>query len=419
MALNSTKILGILVLLFALGCKEQFCFMSESCRKPDSANESTLPSLAPPNTPQDFNQKVSKSRGIRLDPAYFYSSHNGQSAEDIAENVVSELKQSGVNTLYLYAYNSIYGAYYATNYSHTVVENGYGLQNIFTAVTNEAEQQGLDVIAVVPLNNFKHAWLANSNWRVKQAGNVDYTPLADTYLLSASSSEFRSWYGGFIDDLISRHPHIDGVEAVEPTLDYMWNQAPDHNPAALSLFSTLHPSESVGSVAWKNFRSEQFLNLIAYFNQRVHSHSKRSYLVHTWTVQSNGHLYPSNTLKDNTGFDFIGVTKLDGEFKTDVLVVEFIWQQWRSEYGSSTFDPHWVVDIGNECIQAVNNAGGHSNLVLHVEISNFNGNSGSVTPSHAEFQQTLEWAKTLDKGISVYDYNQIKTKNAFSELAHW
>lgn len=402
-----------------LGCKEQFCFMSESCRKPDSVNETTSPSLAPPTTPQDFSQKVAKSRGIRLDPSYFYSSHAGQSAEDIAEDVVTELKQSGVNTLYLYAYNSIYGAYYVTNYSHTAVENGYGLQNIFAAVTNEAEEQGLDVIAVVPLNNFKHAWQANANWRVKQSGNVDYVPLADTYLLSASSADFRNWYGGFIDDLVARHPHIDGIEAVEPTLDYMWNQAPDHNASALNLFSTLHPTESIGSAAWKNFRAEQFLNLIAYFNQKVHSHAKRSYLVHTWTVQSSGHLYPSNTLKDNTGFDFLGVTKLEGEFKTDVLVVEFIWQQWRSEYGTSTFDPQWIVDIGNECIQAVNSAGGHSNLVLHVEISNFNGSHGSVTPTHAEFQQTLQWAKTLDKGISVYDYNQIKTKNAFSELAQW
>ena len=360
-----------------------------------------------------------KSRGVRLDPAYFYSSHAGQSPSQIATDVISSLKNARTNTIYLYAYNAIYGAYYPTTYAQTLVEPGYGLQNIFGALLSEAHSQGLKVVAVVPLNNFKSVWQNNSAWRVKQAGGVDYVPYSDTYLLSASSTEYKNWYTGFINDLIARNPSVDQVEAVEPTLDYFWSGIPDQNPAALSAFSAQYPGAAVGSASWLNFRAQEFLNLVALFNQIVHANNKESGLVHTWTVKSDGSLMDARVIRDSSGFDFVGVATLTGTSKTDHMVSEFIWQQWFSEYASILFNPDWITQVAATYTNTLRAAGSSSDLIVHVEISTFTGAKNTTTPTNSEFGQTLANTATLTNGVSVYDYNQIRTRSAFSELSKW
>lgn len=386
-------------------------------RAPASEPVITSPSLTPPANPSQ-NPSV-RSKGIRLDPSYFYSSHGGQSPSAIATDVIGTLKAAGVNTVYLYAYNSVYGAYYPTSYAHTAVENGYGVQDIFGTLTSEAKQQGLQVVAVVPLNNFKKVWQANPTWRVKQAGGADYLPVSNTYLLSASVSDYKTWYMGFIDDLISHNPDIDGVEAVEPTLDYSWSGVPDQNPAALSLFSAHYPSSTVGSADWRNFRAQEFLNLIALFNQRVHLDGKETYLVQTLTAEANGNLMDSATYKNSTGFDYDGLAVLAGSSKTDHLITELIWQQWYSEYGAASFNPEWVSQAGAQLMTRLRGLGCTSDLIMHVEISNFSGASNSTTPSDSEFLRTINAVKSLNTGVSVYDYNQIRTRQAFDELSQW
>lgn len=414
----------IFVGVFCQSCNFDMCSItgSSSCRSPASEGVSELPSLAPPSpaAPTAPAQSPSvRSKGIRLDPAYFYSSHTGQSASAIASDVVTTLKAAGVNTIYLYAYNSIYGAYYNTSYADTQVENGYGQQNIFGAITDEAKQQGLQVVAVVPLNNFKKVWQNNPSWRVKQAGGADYLPISNTYLLSASVNEYKNWYMGFIDDLVAQNPNIDGVEAVEPTLDFSWNGVPDQNPAALALFNARFPSSAVGSTDWKNFRAQEFLNLIALFNQRVHLTGKQTYLVQTLTANANADLMDSATYKSSTGFDYDGVATLSGSSKTDHLITELIWQQWFSEYGNSNFNPEWVSTAGAALITRLRNLGSTCDLIMHVEISNFTGHNGSTTPTDSEFLRTINAVKSLNTGVSVYDYNQIRTRQAFDELSNW
>ncbi|MEQ1723913.1 MAG: hypothetical protein ABL930_12115, partial [Pseudobdellovibrio sp.] len=314
---------------------------------------------------------------------------------------------------------TIYGAWYPTQYAQTTTEAGYGKFNIFNAVTAEAKKQGLKVVAVVPLNNFKSVWDNNSSWRVKKAGNIDYVPFSGIYLLSASVLDYQNWYKGFIDDLVARNPNIDAIEVVEPTLDYNWDKVADQNPAALAAFSSKYPSALVGSQSWLDFRAAEFLNLIALFNQQVHKNLKQSYLVQTWTIQSNGSLMPNSTIKNSSGFDFVGVATLQNESKTDNLVTELIWQQWFSQYGTSVFNPSWISTIGASYKNTLTAAGANSNLHIHVEISTFSGAYNTTSPTDLEFQQTLQSAKSVGLGISVYDYNQVKTRNAFSYLSSW
>ncbi len=376
--------------------------------------------VAPTPSPTPSPVPVSgKSRGIRLDPSYFYNSHSGQTPTQIATDVITTLKNARVSTIYLYAYNAVHGAYYPTTYTNTSVEAGYGVQNIFGVVSAEARRQNLKVVAVVPLNNFKLAWQNNSAWRVKQAGGVDYLPLADTYLLSASSSAYKNWYVGFINDLITRNPNIDQVEAVEPTLDYFWSGIPDQNPDAVAAFNLQYPTAAIGSASWLNFRAQEFLNLVAIFNQTVHARNIETCLVHTWTVKADGTLMDNKTIKDNTGFDFIGVATLSGASKTDNLVSEFIWQQWFSEYATSVFNPEWISTIAASYTNTLRNAGSTSNLIIHVEISTFSGSRNTTVPTKAEFGRTMAATAALENSVSVYDYNQIRTQSAFAELSQW
>lgn len=397
------------------------CKISGSCRQPanEDANQegsSELPSIA---SPLPSSPVVKKSRGLRIDPAYFYVSHSGQSVSQIADRVVATLKRSGVDTIYLYAYSSVYGAFYPTNYDFTSVEPGYGALNIFAAITAEAHAQGLKVVAVIPLNNFKLVWENNSSWRVKDTGQVDYKPHPDIYPLSPSVNDYKNWYEGFVNDLVTRNPLIDGLEAVEPTLDFFWTGGPDQNSAALKKFNSQFPGSHIGSQNWLNFRSSEFINFIAFFNQTAHSLHKESYLVHTWTAASDGSLMNNTLIKNNTGFDFIAVATLSGKSHTDHLICELIWQQWFSEYGSSIFNSEWIKKSGTEFINILKNVGSTSDLILHVEISTFSGSSNTTIPTKSEFAQTMLAAKSLNTGLSVYDYNQIHSRDAFAELALW
>ncbi len=118
-----------------------------------------------------------KTRGIRLDPGYFYNSHGGQSVEAVARDVINTIKNARGNTIYLYAYNTMHGAFYPTTYNGTTVEPGYGTQNVFGVVAKEAKRQGFKVVAVVPLNNFKGVWTNNPSWRSKQADNKNVSAI--------------------------------------------------------------------------------------------------------------------------------------------------------------------------------------------------------------------------------------------------
>ena len=86
---------------------------------------------------------------------------------------------------------------------------------------------------------------------------------------------------------------------------------------------------------------------------------------------------------------------------------------------SSTFNPEWISTIGNSYVTTLKNAGSSSDLIVHVEISTFVGAMTTATPTKSEFGRTMTATKTLTTGVSVYDYNQIRTQNAFTELSQW
>ncbi len=142
-------------------------------------------------------------KGLRVDPSYFYGSHPGQTVTSVANDIVSKAKSTGTNTLFLYAYNSVYGAWYPTTYAQSAVEGGYGKANIFKEITTVAKNNGIKVVAVVPVNNFRTVWTNNPAWRVRTKAGADYKPFADVYLLSAHNQDYKNWLKGLYQDLLA------------------------------------------------------------------------------------------------------------------------------------------------------------------------------------------------------------------------
>ena len=127
----------------------------------------------------------------------------------------------------------------------------------------------------------------------------------------------------------------------------------------------------------------------------------------------------NKTIKDSTGFDFVGTTTLAGSSKTDHFVSEFIWQQWFSEYATVVFNPEWITNVASQYTNTLRAAGSTTDLIVHVEISTFTGAKNTTSPTILEFGRTLAATATLANGVSVYDYNQIRTQSAFSQLSLW
>ena len=78
-----------------------------------------------------FANAAPEIRGLRVDPSYFYGLYEGQTDEQIVDQVINKARAANVNTLFLYAYNPSNGAFYQTDYPMAEVEVGYGQRQIF------------------------------------------------------------------------------------------------------------------------------------------------------------------------------------------------------------------------------------------------------------------------------------------------
>lgn len=355
-------------------------------------------------------------RGLRIDTAYFYNLYPGLSTSEIIKDVLRGAKSANVNTLFIYAYNPVYGALYLTDYIYTSIEPGYGRLNIFKELTMAAKKNGLNVVAVVPVNNFKIAWDKNPKWRSKTAAGKDYLPTKDAYLLSAWHPKFRDWLKNFYTDLIMRNPDIDGIEAVEPFVDYNWDQQSDYNHVANAIYKLHYPNGNLGDQNWLDFRAEGLTDLIAIMNATAHSFNKLSYLVQTWPAKKNGELFTSTQIKNNIGLNLDSILNLSGPKKLDFIMAELMWQQWAAEYGADHFPITWTRSATVEFIRFVNC---RTKALVHLEISPFKGLRQNITPTAKEFKHSLISIRDLNIGIDVYDHSQINYVDAWAELREW
>ena len=355
-------------------------------------------------------------RALRIDPSYFYKLYPGLSTDLIIDDVISSAKEAGVNTLYLYAYSPVHGAFYKTDYPLTEIEATYGEGQVFLKLLAKAKGVGLKVVAVIPANDFRQVWLTNPSWRSKKADGSDYKPFERSHLLSAWHPAYRNWFKGFISDLLKRLPGIYALELVEPTVDCFWTGEPDYNTVVTSEFFKRYPQGKLGDTDWKKVRALGITQLVSIMATLAHQAKILSGVVQTWPAQSDGNLHSSDFIRNQVGFDFDGILNLKGLEKVDLIAGEFLWQQWLAEYGNINFTPSWTTKAANKFISFV---GKRATPILHVEISPWSGQTSTVTPTVDEFKNTLKVIRNMGVGIDVYDQSQIQTRDAWSALSIW
>ena len=216
--------------------------------------------------------------------------------------------------------------------------------------------------------------------------------------------------------MLQKFPDLHAIEAVEPSVDCFWTAEPDYNPAANAEFKRRYPQALLGDGTWLKFRAQGLTDLVAIMSKVAHEHGILSAVVHTWPAHANGRLMSSEQIRDQVGFDFDSVLNLQGLEKIDIIVGEFLWQQWAGEYGGAVFTPERTRRASLDFVRFV---AGRSLPILHVEISPWYGQDSMVQPTLQEFQRTLWAIRDLGYGIDVYDHSQIEDRRAWSVLADW
>ena len=110
------------------------------------------------------------------------------------------------------------------------------------------------------------------------------------------------------------------------------------------------------------------------------------------------------------------VLNLKGDAKVLFVVAELLWQQWAAEYDKPIFTPQWTKKAAQTFLGFVGN---RAVPILHVEISPWRGTQQTITPTLEQFKDTLLTIRDMGVGIDVYDYHQMESRNAWSELSNW
>lgn len=354
-------------------------------------------------------------RGIRLDPSYLYYIYGYDlvPVPELAERVVAEIAGGGFDTLFLYAYNSYHGGFYPTDYPLTAVEDDLGKSNIFGWLTKAAQAKGMQVIAVMPVNDFRHAWEKQDGWRVKERTGVDYVPREELRYLSPAHPEFRAWYEGFLRDFLQRFPSVDGIEAVEPGFDINWDGKPDFNPEALKAFQAANPGKPTTGTVWNRFRSSLLTRHLALFSRIAHEAGKRSLIVQTFTANPDGGLMRPEELRRGLGFDWNEVMNLPAPERPDAMMAELMFQEGKANHGTAVFTPAWTKKAAQAFVAFVN---GRSDALIHVEYSPFTGPHGTHAATTRELEAALKGISSFAQGEDIYAYHLWREAEGFGRI---
>jgi len=331
-------------------------------------------------------------RSVRFDASYYYD--RGLTARALASELAESWAEQGVNLVYFYAYNRVYGARYRTSYPGNIMED-YGRQDLLRHLLREAHQRNIKVVAWLQGAQHKQVWESHPDWREKTATGSDYKPDGDSYFLCVRNPEVMQWWLGLLDDLLKSYPDLDGIDLAEFQLD-LWGDNACHCERCREQFGRTHEKASVPGDGWRKFRAEGLTRLLLASSRLAHSYGKESHVTTVLTARRDGGLMSSAQVRDAIGFDLEGV--LGSPDRPDVLQAELIWQQWAALYGDrQTFTPEWTKAAVNQAKQMLR---GRARLIAHIEVTDF-GSGGLDGPRLA---RTIASAtQGGPSGIDIYD----------------
>ena len=342
--------------------------------------------------PSRQQRRTAPVRAIRFDASYYYD--RGLSARQLAERLSASWAEQGVNLVYYYAYNRVYGARYRTRYPGNIMED-YGRQDLLRHVLREAHRREIKVIAWVQGVQHKQMWEAHSSWRQKNADGTDYKPDGDSYFLCVRNPEVVEWWLGLLDELLTSYPELDGVDLAEFQLD-RWGDHACHCEHCRTQFAQAHPAAAVPSDTWRKFRADGLTRLLLASSRLAHGYRREVHVTTVLTARRDGKLMSIEQVRDAIGFDLNGV--LDSPDRPDVLQAELIWQQWAAVYGDPvTFTPEWTEVAVSQAKEMVR---GRSRLIAHVEVTDF----GTGRLDGRRLARTIvSAARSSPSGIDIYD----------------
>jgi len=359
-----------------------------------------------PTAPLRHAWAAGNVRAVRFDAGYYYG--RGRSARQLAEELTRAWAEQGVNLVYCYAYNPVYGARYRTRYAGNVMED-FGRQDLLRHMIREAHDRGIEVIAWLNGVQHKHMWEAHPEWREKTADGSDYKPGRDSYLLCVRNPEVMQWWLGFVDELLRNYPELDGIDLAEFQVDE-WGDNACYCAHCREQFAQARPAEALPGEAWREFRAEGLTRLLLATSRLAHRYEREVHITTVFTARRDGDLMCSRDVRDAIGFDLEGL--LESPDRPDVMQAELIWQQWAALYDNpSVFGPEWT---SSAVRQAKDMVAGRARLIAHVEVTNF-GSGGLDGP---ELARTITCAvEGRPHGIDIYDAHQLeKTKDATGYL---
>ncbi|MBN2102875.1 DUF2334 domain-containing protein [bacterium] len=343
---------------------------------------------------------------VRFDPSYYYDVDLKVPA--LCEELVSNWKESGINTVYVKVYDPLYGAVYKTRYIHNI-QTDYGRLNLLKSLIKTGHNHGIQIFAWIPAFQHKQVWEAHPEWRSKQADETDYQPDENSCHLCVRNPEYGKWWIGFVEDLLKRYRDLDGVDIAEPVVSWK----PDkvcycrHCREAQNRMS-----DSYGTTkkdAFELTRSAALTSLIEETCRLVHSHGKPVSVTSLTTAYSEGSLYSAREQQSATGFDLEAVLEL--EHKPDIINMEILWQEWANFWNDTTlFQPEWTKQAVREVIKQVDN---RSKLVIHVEMTPL----GDIQVPDKMFVRSIYAA--LDggaQGIDFYDSHQADNRGLWPRI---
>jgi hypothetical protein len=352
------------------------------------------PRVSPPISagPNRQIETAPQVRAVRFDASYYYGRYS--SARDLAADVTESWTQQGVNLVYFYAYNRVYGARYRTVYPGNIMED-YGRQDLLRHLLREAHRRDIKVIAWIQGVQHKQMWESHPEWRQKTADGADYKPDADSYFLCVRHPEVMQWWLGLVDELLTSYPDLDGIDLAEFQLD-LWGDNACHCGHCQAQYAAARSGESIPSDAWHRFRGEGLSRILLATSRLAHSYDKEVHLTTVLTARRDGRLMSSTKVRDAIGFDLEAI--LSSPDRPDILQAELIWQQWAAIYKDrSTFTPEWTRTAVRQAKDMVR---GRARLIAHIEVTDF-GVGGLDGPSLA---RTIACAaQGGPAGIDIYD----------------
>jgi hypothetical protein len=355
---------------------------------------STSPRVAPMETvePSRASRPAQQVRAVRFDAGYYYG--QGTSAKGLAEELAASWSKQGVNLVYYYAYNRVYGARYRTHYAGNVMED-YGKQDLLRYMLRECHQRNIQVVAWIQGVQHKQMWEQHPDWRQKTVDGKDYKPDNDSYYLCVRNPEVQQWWLGMVDEMLQSYPELDGLDLAEFQLD-LWGDHACHCEHCRSQFAQAHPGKKPASDEWRKFRADGLTRTLLATSRLAHRAGKDVHLTTVFTARNDGKLMTSAQVRDAIGFDLDAI--LASPDRPEVVQAELIWQQWAALYSArDTFTPEWTTGAVKQAKAMLH---GRAKLIAHVEVTDF-GVGALDGPKLARTIASAAQGGPL--GIDIYD----------------